>query len=93
MSTITVTNLTDASAAGETDLRQAVAEAGSGDRIHELDDIVLPKAEACASMSDDETRPRKVFAGASEVCGPRIFPHWLRRSGDRNFLFESSVTY
>ena len=33
MSTITITNLTDTPVAGETDLRQAVAEAKSGDTI------------------------------------------------------------
>ena len=33
MSTITITNLTDTPVAGETDLRQAIAEAGSGDKI------------------------------------------------------------
>ena len=33
MSTITITNLTDTPVAGETDLRQAVAEADSGDTI------------------------------------------------------------
>jgi hypothetical protein len=33
MSTITITNLTDTAVAGETDLRQAVAEAASGDTI------------------------------------------------------------
>ena len=33
MSTITITNPSDTPVAGETDLRQAVAEAGSGDTI------------------------------------------------------------
>ena len=33
MSTITITNLTDTPVAGETDLRQAVAQAKSGDMI------------------------------------------------------------